>query len=78
MAFCTEYALLSMTHTSQGQRCEDFESYNQSFCILQSCPHSPGTGYYMIRGVIALRPHYMSLVTVQVEHKDDTDLVKNE
>lgn len=32
----------------------------------------------MIMEAIALRPHCMSLVEVQVEHKDDTELVMDE
>lgn len=45
---------------------------------MQHCPHNPGTVYCMIKGVIALKPHCMSLIAAQVKHKDDTELVNDE
>lgn len=45
---------------------------------MQPCPYNLGTVYFMIKGAIALKPHCMSLIAVQVKHKDDTELIKNE
>lgn len=44
----------------------------------QPCPYKLGTVYFMIKGAIALKPHCLSLIAVQVKHKDDTELIKNE
>ena len=44
----------------------------------QPCPYKLGTVYFMIKGAIALKPHCLSLIAVQVKHKDDTEkLLKN-
>lgn len=50
----------------------------KAYLILQPGPHNLETGYKMTKEALAVRPRYMSLVVAQIEHKDDTELVKDE